>query len=310
MSDDEKLIEDSPIPDSPVVPNQLSGDAVIQFRCHKDIDCFNACCRNIDIMLTPYDIIRLKQRLGITSTEFLRQYTYPFEFSKDSVAGVKFKPVEDGTACQFMTDEGCSVYEDRPTACRYYPVGLLSTRRQDENFDRSSYALVEEDHCHGHFEDRKLTIDEYRKEQGLEEYDEMSRPWRQQILKVRSAGPYIGRMSKTSLQFFFMANYDVDRLREFIKSEGFSTTYDVDQETMDELLRDDVALMKFGDRMIRQIMYAEETIPMKKDALDVHLERRGKHKLENKHEDAQTRSMEAYDMPLDGDEEAGKKDKE
>ena len=75
MSDEEKLIEDSPIPDTPVVPNQLEGDAVIQFRCHKDIDCFNACCKNIDIMLTPYDIIRLKQRLGITSTEFLREYT-------------------------------------------------------------------------------------------------------------------------------------------------------------------------------------------------------------------------------------------
>ena len=160
MSDDEKLIDDSPIPDSPVVPNQLGGDTVIRFRCHKDIDCFNACCRNIDIMLTPYDIIRLKQRLNITSTEFLKEYTYPFEFAKDSVVGVKLKPVEDGTACQFMTEEGCSVYDDRPTACRYYPVGLLSTRRQDENFDRASYALVTEDHCHGHFEDRKLTIDE------------------------------------------------------------------------------------------------------------------------------------------------------
>ena len=82
MSDEKKLIDESPIVDTPVVPNQLEGDAVIQFRCHKDIDCFNACCKNIDIMLTPYDILRLKQRLGITSTEFLRQYTEPFEFAR------------------------------------------------------------------------------------------------------------------------------------------------------------------------------------------------------------------------------------
>ena len=142
MPDFKNLDEESPIPDSPVIPNQLPGDAVIQFRCHKDIDCFNACCKNIDIMLTPYDILRLKQRLGITSTEFLRLYTEPFEFGKHSVAGVKYKPAEGTTECQFVTDEGCSVYEDRPTACRYYPVGLLSTRRQDENFDRASYALV------------------------------------------------------------------------------------------------------------------------------------------------------------------------
>jgi Fe-S-cluster containining protein len=304
MSDGNKLIEESPIPDSPVVPSQLSGDAVIQFRCHKGIDCFNACCRNIDIMLTPYDIIRLKQRLGITSTEFLREYTVPFEFAKDGVAGVKFRPVEGGTACQFMTDEGCSVYEDRPTACRYYPVGLLSTRRQDENFDRASYAMVQEDHCHGHLEDRKLTIDEYRKEQGLEEYDEKGRLWRQQILKMKSAGPYIGRMSLTSRKFFFMASYDLDRFREFVKSEGFATTYDVDQETMDRLLADDLALMEFGDRMIRQIMYAENTIPMKQDAMEVHLARRGKNRINDKEEAVDERpSMAAYDMPIDGDDE-------
>jgi len=302
MSDEKKLIADSPIPDSPVVPNQLSGDALIQFRCHPGTDCFNACCRNIDIMLTPYDIVRFKQRLGITSTEFLRQYTMPFEFAKDGVAGVKLRPVEGGTACQFMNDEGCSVYADRPTACRYYPVGLLSTRRQDENFDRASYALVKEDHCHGHFEDRKLTIDEYRKEQGLEEYDEHGRAWRQLILKVKSAGPAIGNMSKTSLKFFFMACYDLDRLREFVKSAGFATTYDLDQATMDELLTDDMALLRFGDRLIRQIMYGEETIALRSDALDQHLARRGERKSVS-HADDERLSMQAYDMPVDGEDE-------
>jgi len=302
MPDFKKLTEESPLPVSPVVPNQLSGDAVIQFRCHKDIDCFNACCRNIDIMLTPYDILRLKQRLGITSTEFLRLYTEPFEFGKNSVAGVKYKPKEGTTECQFVTEEGCSVYEDRPTACRYYPVGLLSTRRQDENFDRASYALVKEDHCHGHFEDRKLTIDEYRKEQGLEEYDEHGRAWRQLILKVKSAGPAIGNMSKTSLRFFFMACYDLDRLREFVRSTGFSTTYDIDQATMSELLTDDMALLRFGDRMIRQIMYGEETIALKSDALEQHLARRGDRKS-TEHDEMQRPSMAAYEMPLDGEEE-------
>ena len=302
MPDFKNLDKESPIPNSPVIPNQLPGDAVIQFRCHKDIDCFNACCKNIDIMLTPYDILRLKQRLGITSTEFLRLYTEPFEFGKNSVAGVKYKPREGTTECQFVTDEGCSVYEDRPTACRYYPVGLLSTRRQDENFDRASYALVREDHCHGHFEDRKLTIDEYRKEQGLEEYDEHGRAWRQLILKVKSAGPAIGNMSKTSLRFFFMACYDLDRFREFVRSTGFSTTYDIDDATRDELLTDDMALLRFGDRMIRQIMYGEETIALKPDALQQHLARRGDRKS-TEHDEMQRPSMAAYEMPLDGEDE-------
>jgi Fe-S-cluster containining protein len=274
MADVDIDIEESPFSASPVVPEQFDEDHVIKFRCHKDIECFNACCRNIDIMLTPYDIIRLKQRLGVTSSEFLKQYTYPFDFGKNSLVGVKMRPVEDGTACQFMTDEGCSVYEDRPTACRYYPVGLLSTRRSDEYVDRASYALVQEDHCKGHFEEREITIGDYRKEQGVVEYDDHGRAWRQLVLKMKSAGPSIGSLSKTSLQFFFMASYDVDRFREFVKSEGFGATFEIDDDLRQKLYEDDLELMRFGDRMIRQIMFGEETIAKKGDALDQLVSRR------------------------------------
>jgi len=56
------------------------------------------------------------------------------------------------------------VYGDRPIACRYYPVALLSMRKQDEYTDTQSYALVKEEHCLGHNEPRKITIDAYRKE--------------------------------------------------------------------------------------------------------------------------------------------------
>jgi len=274
MADPEITIDESPFPASPVTPETFDENHVIKFRCYKGIECFNACCSNIDITLTPYDILRLKKRLGMTSSEFLAKYTYPFEFNRNSIAGVKYKPVEGGTACQFMVDEGCSVYEDRPTACRYYPVGLLSMRRADENFDTASYALVEEPHCKGHEEDREITIKDYRKEQGLEEYDEHGRAWRQLILKMKSAGPAIGTLSKASLRFFFMACYDLDRLREFVKSEGFAATFDIDEATFKELCEDDLALLKFGDRMIRQIMFGEESIPRKADALEKHIERR------------------------------------
>ena len=278
MADVKIDIKESPFVESPVVPEQFDENHVIKFNCYKGIECFNACCRNIDITLTPYDILRLKKRLGLTSGEFLKQYTYPFEFNKNSIAGVKMEPVEGGTECQFMTDEGCSVYEDRPTACRYYPVGLLSTRRADENFERMSYAMVQEDHCKGHFEEREITIRDYRKEQGLEDYDDHGSGWRQLILKMKSAGPAIGALSRSSLQFFFMACYDLDRFREFVKSEGFSATFDIDDATRQELYTDDLALLKFGERMILQIMFGEETIKKQADAYDALVARRREQK--------------------------------
>jgi hypothetical protein len=153
-------------------------------------------------------------------------------------------------------------------------VGLLSTRRSDEYVDRASYALVQEDHCKGHFEEREITISDYRKEQGVVEYDDHGRAWRQLVLKMKSAGPSIGSLSKTSLQFFFMASYDMDRFREFIKSEGFNSTFEIDDDLRQKLYEDDLELMRFGDRMIRQIMFGEETLAKKGDAYDQLVNRR------------------------------------
>src|SRR3989338_5704510 len=287
---------DLPFPGSPVVPEMSDGSKNIQFQCRKGISCWNACCSNIDISLTPYDIVRLKQRLGLSSTELLQKYTVPYELEPGGIAGVKLRPVENGTACRFMTAEGCSVYEDRPTACRYYPVALLSMRKQDEYTDTSSYALVREDHCLGHHEPRSLTIDEYRKEQGVEEYDEFARGWRQLILKKKSAGPSIGKPSKRSLQLFFMACYDTDRFREFVAGEGFTQLYDIPADEMKKLLIDDTELMLFGFRFLKQVLFGENTIAMPQETAARRMEKT-REKLQQMEDEARAkRAAEADGM--------------
>lgn len=263
-----------PTPGNPVVPQTFDASKVIQFQCRKGIACWNACCSNIDISLTPYDILRLKRRFETSSGEFLQKYTIPYEMEQSSIAGVKLRPVTNGTACQFMTPEGCSVYEDRPTACRYYPVALLSLRRQDEYTDRASYALVEETHCMGHKEPRQISVANYRKEQGLDQYDELARGWRQLILKKKSSGPSIGKPSRRSLELFFMVCYDIDRFSQFVASESFNRLYDLPAQEMKDILCDDVELMQFGFRFLRQVLFGEESIPLCQEAAQ---ERRLRH---------------------------------
>jgi len=285
---DKPIINESPFPTSPVVPQSLEGSATIQFQCRKGISCWNKCCSNIDISLTPYDILRLSRRLDISTTEFLHQYTFPYEMEMDGIAGVKLKPVENGNACQFMRPEGCDVYADRPTACRYYPVALLSMRRSDEYTDRNAYAMVQEPHCLGHQEPRRLTIDEYRAEQGLVEYDELARGWRQLILKKKSSGPTVGKPSKRSLQLFFLACYDLDRFRTFVASEQFSEVYELPDEELKTILTDDKEMMLFGFRFLRQVMFGEETITMKSDALDKRLARKREQEAQARERDVPT----------------------
>ena len=289
----------SPFPTSPVLPTTLEGSANLQFQCRKGIACWNACCSNIDISLTPYDIVRLKARLDMSSTEFLSKYTVPYEMEQASIAGVKLKPVDGGTACRFMTEAGCGVYEDRPTACRYYPVALLSMRRQDESFDRQVYAIVKEDHCQGHREPQVQTIDAFRECQGLPQYDDLAHGWRKLILKKKSSGPSIGKPSKRSLELFFMVCYDIDRFSQFVASDGFSDIYDLPAQELKDILCDDNALMQFGFRFLRQVLFGEETIALRQEAAEQrrlrHLERR--QRLET--EAAARRALEQDEMYQD-----------
>jgi uncharacterized protein len=289
---------DIPFPNSPVVPTLVEGSHVIEFSCHKGIDCWNACCSNIDISLTPYDVLRMKTRLGISSTEFLKDYTVPYEMEKDGIAGIKFRPVEGGSACRFMKPEGCDIYTDRPTACRYYPVALLSMRKQDEYVDRDSFAIVKEDHCKGHEVNRPISIGDYRKEQGLEEYDQLARGWRQLVLKKKSSGPTIGKPSLRSRQLFFMACYDIDKFREFIQMESFSKLFELPADEKEALLKDDVGLLQFAFRFLRQVLFGEESIALNAEAAQERLVKVQEKRLIEEREAAKKRALE-------GEQEAG-----
>ena len=103
---------------SPIVPIQLTLDEKFQFRCHKGIACFNQCCHNIDIMLTPYDVLRLKKRFGVTAREFIENETVDFTMDGQGMPGLKLRMQQGSTQCVNLTPQGCGVYEDRPAACR------------------------------------------------------------------------------------------------------------------------------------------------------------------------------------------------
>jgi len=270
---------DNAIPASPVIPVQLALDDKFQFRCHKGIACFNKCCENIDILLTPYDILRLKNRFGMSAREFIDQYTVDFEMDGHDMPGLKLRTKEDSAVCINLMPEGCGVYSDRPAACRYYALGLVSMRKKDSPAEEDGYFVVREAHCLGHAEPVVQTVGEYRRDQGVDEYDEINREWRQVILKKRSAGPTIGKPSQRSLELFFLASYDIDGFREFVASPGFDEVFELDTRFKQELVQDDVKLLKFGFRLLKQILFGEHTIALKADAAQKRVERYKQRKL-------------------------------
>lgn len=259
---------------SPTIPAALDGDTRIAFRCHPGVSCFNACCKRADVTLAPYDILRLKRRLGLDSSAFLKQHTVPFQMDGDGLPGVKLKTDDSGACLQLAGSAGCGVYEDRPTVCRYYPVALLALREKGSSEAQERYSLIKEDHCMGHVEDREIAISGYRAEQGCEEYDERNREWYRLILKKKSAGPTVGRPPQASLQLFFLASYDLDTFRRFVLSENFRRTYTLPDAFYAQAERDDESLLEFAFRFLRQVLFGERTIPEVSNAWEQRVEQR------------------------------------
>jgi Fe-S-cluster containining protein len=80
--------------------------------------------------LLPYDIIRLSRSLKITTTKFLDRYAEfdQLDWPPLRTPFLKFIGDEREMRCPFLDDSGCSVHEDKPMICRFYPLGRFSLR--------------------------------------------------------------------------------------------------------------------------------------------------------------------------------------
>jgi Fe-S-cluster containining protein len=233
---------------SNILPQKLDLHSPLQFECHPGVSCFTACCHTIKIILTPYDILMLRRRLGLSADEFITTYTEPTYLEKTDMPGLQLKLVGEKQACPFVTPEGCTVYTDRPSACRYYPVGMADFHEggnEDEEAEEKFFFLVKEPHCKGHEEPKHWTIGEWRADQGVDVRDEMNKEWLRLVMRRKSFG-HQASLSDAAKRMFFMATTDLDTFRSFIFESSFLDTYEVDQETLDRIKTDDVALMLFS----------------------------------------------------------------
>ena len=239
----------------------LQGNT-FKFRCYKGIECFTKCCADLKLVLTPYDILRMKNRLGIPSDDFLDKYTDQETDSLSRFPMVRLKMNRDEKkTCPFVSPDGCTIYEDRPGACRIYPLGRAATKNGSHKDTREKFFLVEEEHCLGFQEDREWTIQEWLKNEGVYEYNAMNDPWLEIITSLKSLGPKEGIPRK--IQMFFMASYNLDRFREFLFKSSFFGLFDIEPDARADLATDDVTLMQFAFKWLSFSLFGDRTIQVK-----------------------------------------------
>ncbi len=254
---------------SHILPEKLTLDSRLKFECHPGVSCFTACCHNIKIILTPYDILILRKRLGIPAHEFISRYTQPTYLEKTDMPGVQIKLTEDKKACPFVTPDGCTVYSDRPSACRYYPVGMADFHEGGSNdaAEEKFFFIVKEPHCKGFEEPKEWTIGEWRADQGVDVRDEMNKEWLRLVMRRKSFG-YQASLSEAAKRMFFMASTDLDSFRNFVFESSFLDTYVVDEETLEKIREDDVELMLFSFKYLANTLFGAEGMEIRPEKIE------------------------------------------
>ncbi len=248
-----------------VEPTQLSLKSRFKFRCHKGVKCFTKCCGNINIMLTPYDVVRMKNRLNMSSSEFLDKYTRMDIDQKTSHPFAILKMLGDEQKkCPFVTPEGCIIYSDRPANCRYYPIGQGVLRKATEQgpVNEEFYFFIREPHCLGYQEDKEWTVQSWRIDQGVDLYDDMNREWKEIQLRKNAPGQTLDSNKQAQI---YMASYDLDSFKRYVFESRFLEVFDIDKEELEKIKNDELALMTLGVKYIKYLLLLEEALKVKKE---------------------------------------------
>ena len=247
---------------------RLGPDDRFQFGCHPGVSCFNCCCRDVNIFLSPYDVLRLKRRLGITSGEFLDRYTLT-PVQKDMRTPVIVLRMADTAekTCPLLGHAGCSVYPDRPWPCRMYPLGLAAQKDTPDGWrGERFYFLLTEAECRGFEEPRTWTVREWLDDQGMDAYDEWGEAFKELTLH-----PFFedgGTLSPQKLHMFFTACYDLDRFREFVFGSTLLQRFEVDEDFVYEMQTDDEALLRFAFLWVRFALFGEPTVKARPEVVE------------------------------------------
>ncbi len=239
----------------------LPAGTGFQFDCHQSISCFTHCCRDLHLVLTPYDVLRIKGCLDLDSSDFLDQYTFSETDPDWKIPVVKLKMADNAErTCPFVCKEGCRIYIDRPGACRAYPLGRAA-RQNAQAFApavvQEEFFLVREPHCFGFQEDREWTANSWMEDQGLLPFNEMNDLWMGFLSRYK---PGSKELSSKQWEMFYMACYSLDRFREFIFETRFLSLFSITEGRQEQMRTSEQELLQFAYKWLGFSLFGDPVL--------------------------------------------------
>ncbi len=240
-----------------MVPIDLEN--LMNFNCSFENECFNECCRDLNQALTPYDVLRLKNSLGISSQDFLKTYTSLHYGPESGLPVVEFKPNPGkGYECPFVTPKGCCVYQDRPASCRMYPLARAITRSRETGEISEYFALIEEPHCKGFGIKSSQKVKEWLKGQNVDKHNKENDKLMELISLKNQILP--GKLEGAAADKFYMALYDLDEFREQIFEKNLLDKFNISEDHKEKIKKDDEVLLNLGLEWVKYMLFGIKMI--------------------------------------------------
>ena len=234
----------------------ISLEDLFCFSCSPDVPCFNACCRDLNQFLTPFDILRLKNQLGLSSEEFLAKYTNWHIGPETGLPIISLKPKDtQEMICPFVSKKGCMVYENRPSSCRTYPLVRAVSRSRQTGEITEQFMVLKEPHCHGFDHGKSQTVLQWIDQQEIAICNQINDKLMTLISLKNRLRP--GPLDEKSRNLFILALYDLDNFRSQILNKGLLDGLDVDSALVDSALEDDIALLELGMEWIKHKLFGK-----------------------------------------------------
>jgi Fe-S-cluster containining protein len=235
----------------------ISLDESFCFACSPEVPCFNECCRDLNQFLTPYDILRLKNHLKLSSENFLQRYTSQHIGPETGLPIITLRANNtDQLRCPFVTSTGCEVYEDRPSSCRTYPLIRTLTRSRESGKINEHFMVLREPHCLGFNNGKTQTVREWIIAQDVVIYNQINDKMMEIIRLKNRLLP--GPPDIKSRHFLYTALYDLDNFRTQIINDGFPESFQLEAGSLDAAVENDVALLELGMKWVKHMLFRHE----------------------------------------------------
>ena len=227
---------------------QLSGqrlalDQAFCFSCHPGVVCFNTCCRDKRLPLLPYDVLRLRRGLELSSELLLERHAVMEIDPRWGWPTLRLALDTEGR-CPLLGPQGCTVYAHRPTCCRIYP--LTRAVRQVPGGDDLEQIFLrgETPGCEGWEQPHRLTVAQWIAEQGLADYQRANNRLLRFVLHPRARRPM--ELSEQQLQGVILALYNLDMFRQLASQQAFATRFELKPAAVEAALATDEILLQLA----------------------------------------------------------------